>query len=756
MSKKFGTFKGVFVPSVEALLGTVLFLLLPTISADIGLISMLLVIIIAHTVTFSTALSLADCTTNLNNVGSGGMYAIVKRSLGKAFGGSIGIQLYLAQAASAGFYAIGFSEPLIDILRPYLSFIPIFDSTIAADIIIQKQIIATAIYIIFFAIVMTGADFTLKIQTAILYILGFSVLAIFIAPFCGFTFENHPVFVENLSQINLFGNRNINLALFFIAFTQFFPAVTGISAGVGMSGDLKDPKKSIVKGTFYAISITFLIYLIATIIFSLIDKSVIIPSYQNNLPIANLLTQLFGINNPFPYNIIGILILLGILFATGSSALSVFMTAPRTLQSLANDKILPSKMDIMAKDFSKSGTEPRFAMIFTFFLGLIVIWMGGIGLAAMIVGILFLIVYAWINGASFLERISGNPTFRPTNKNHWSISLFGFLSSIAVIMLFNFWIGIFILGSQYLLFKLILTYKSENKVEGVWWGVLFFLITKGLKKLNKLIQGSKNWRPVLSTIAFSENHNYISKIVLIAKNIASYKGLTNFDIITTQGKLIAKDEIIDSIPFNIIECPNETNAALAIIQASHPGDLTSNTILLEYSDKVNTVKIVNKILELQKNLLLLTNIENIKKFDRIDIWWRGEKNGNLMALLAYIIHISNKTINKSYRIIRKLSASENEKESYDELVDLLKRSRLSGEIVILPFNENPFIDTLRENSTDTDLILLGLPGNYIEKAKRTRIFQLNEFFFTKELKKYKNLPPILFVKSVKKIELVEE
>ena len=106
---KFGTFKGVFIPSTEAILGTVLFLLLPVLAADLGLIRMLIIVVLAHTVTFATMFSIADIATNLNTIGGGGMYALIKRSLGKAMGGSIGVQLFIAQAASIGFDSIVFA-----------------------------------------------------------------------------------------------------------------------------------------------------------------------------------------------------------------------------------------------------------------------------------------------------------------------------------------------------------------------------------------------------------------------------------------------------------------------------------------------------------------------------------------------------------------------------------------------------------------------------------------------------------------------
>ena len=280
MKKKFGTFKGVFIPSTEAILGTVLFLLLPALTGDVGIVPMLIIVFLAHTVTLSTSFSIADCATNLNNISGGGMYALSKKSLGKAFGGSIGIQLYFAQTASIGFYCIGFVEPLYAIISPLLQQAPFFQG---ASILMQKQLLSSAIFIIFFIVVMIGADFTLKIQKLILVILFVSIAAIFISPFAGIEFNAQSLYYNSFEDINLFGNRAITLSIFFLTFTQFFPAVTGIDAGVGMSGDLEDPKKSLVKGTFIAIGVTFIVYIFSTILFGMMRKESLITGYENSM-----------------------------------------------------------------------------------------------------------------------------------------------------------------------------------------------------------------------------------------------------------------------------------------------------------------------------------------------------------------------------------------------------------------------------------------------------------------------------------------
>ncbi len=755
--KKFGTFKGVFVPSTEAILGTVLFLLMPMLTADVGLFLMLAIVIIAHTVTLATSSSLSDCATNLNKISGGGMYALSKQSLGNAMGGSIGVMLYLAQAASIGFYCIGFSEPLQPILAPLLAkVIPIFSQIDPASILIQKQILATVFMLIFFVIVMIGADFTLKLQILILFVLFISVLTIFAGPLLNIEYSSTEIFTSGL---NLRGNRTITMAVFFFTFTQFFPAVTGISTGIGMSGDLKDPRKSIVRGTFSSIFITMAVYLGAVFIYSAIDKNILLTGYQEGSPVGVILTELFGLGKEFPSNLPGLMILMGILFATCSSALSVFMTGPRTLQFLAKDGILPEKLMFLKNDFKKSGTEPRYAIIVSFFIGFAIIWMGSINFASLVVGILFLVVYGWVNGAAFLERVSKNPAFRPTFKGHWLISLYGFAACITAICLFNWKVGLIIFVSQYIMFRLILKYKSNGQLEGVWWGFVFSMITRNLSRLQKIVQGTMNWRPVLTAFAFPEYPEDCSAVVQLSEQIAAYQGLVSCNLLALNSKDNSEGSgfcIDTNVPLANIRSANMTESIITMLQGSNVTGINNNTVLLAYNNRINNVSIIKAVLDAGQNMLLYKSGQKQAGTQRLDIWWRGERNGNLMVLLAFIVnrHLKdNRLAPYSIRIIRRLEKAQLEAEARDEIDNLLTLSRLEGDTVILPWSDRNFMDILTETSRGASLVMLGLPGNY--ESRRSSVFRLNELFFDREINSYKDMPPILFVKSHHAMNLIE-
>jgi hypothetical protein len=212
-------------------------------------------------------------------------------------------------------------------------------------------------------------------------------------------------------------------------------------------------------------------------------------------------------------------------------------------------------------------------------------------------------------------------------------------------------------------------------------------------------------------------------------------------------------------PTSTIKIYDPTQAVLTILQTSHPGKIRPNTILLEYKEELDCVKIINQVLYMNNNMLLLKNGHKLPVQGRtIDIWWRGERNGNLMVLLAYIMKTSGSGNSGKYnniRFIRKIGKDEDKIKAYEEMNELFSKARLYGEVRIVPYSDEPFMQTLWNTSATTDLIMMGLPGNYTV-TESEKYFELSEVFFADQIKQYDKFPAIMFVKSAEAINLIEE
>lgn len=297
----FGTFAGVFTPSILTILGIIIFLRLGYVVGSSGLFKGLAIILLANVISVLTTFSLSAIATNFQ-VKGGGIYYLISRTLGLRYGGSIGIVLFLAQSVSIGFYCVGFAEVLAAMVR--------------ADSQLLVQIIAAIAVLSLFIIAWRGADFATRFQYFVMVLLAASILS-FVAGALGQW--DGGVLAQNVRQ-------PAQSPPFWVVFAIFFPAVTGFTQGVAMSGDLRDPGKSIPVGTFLAVGLSIAIYIGVAILFA--------ASAPNEI-LANDYAAMRNIAAA------GWLIDAGVIAATLSSALASFLGAPRILQSLASDRIFP-------------------------------------------------------------------------------------------------------------------------------------------------------------------------------------------------------------------------------------------------------------------------------------------------------------------------------------------------------------------------------------------------------------------------------
>jgi len=322
---------------------------------------------------------------------------------------------------------------------------------------------------------------------------------------------------------------------------------------------------------------------------------------------------------------------------------------------------------------------------------------------------------------------------------------------MAVISLFNPLVGAVLIASQLVLFLLLRRYKSNNKLEGVWWGLVFTLVSRGFVHLRNIIQGSQNWRPIVGVFCFADKVEQTRETLFLAEKIGAYKGFNLINILKP-----SKMAVFDTVPprdAKIITIPGDDyDAAISSLsQGSLPGGMSINTVFLPMDNRVNLASLTQDLIELDKNVLLFKEGVTLPQSDnRIDVWWKGESNGNLMALLSYIITRKDKL---KIRLIRRLFPGENEENARQDLSALMTGARLEGEILVIGEDERTIHEVVRETSIDAGLILIGMPGK--QSSDLAKIFSIDKLFFSRELAKFKDFPPILFVKASGTVDLLE-
>ena len=395
--KKFGTMAGVFTPTFLTILGVIMYIRHSWVVGNAGVIGALLIIIIAVAITLSTALSLSSITTNIR-IGSGGAFSLISQSLGLEIGGAIGIPFFFSQAIAVAMYIFGFREGLQSLMPEF--------SPVLLDLMVFSLVMTIAFI---------STSFAFKIQYAIMVIIILSIVSIVGGLFVNELhydfawFGDYPGSKEN----------NFSGSSFWLVFAVFFPAVTGVMAGANMSGDLKNPRRSIPNGTISAVIITTIVYMgLAFVAGMLATQSELVENYN-----------VFIDKSYFPP-----IVLAGLLGATLSSALGSFVGAPRILLALGDKRILP-KSKFLSKTNAKG--EPFNAMIITAVIVIFGLSLRDLNTVAPLITMFFMITYAMVNIVALIEQSLSLPSFRPTLKIPVIIPVIGAFGSLTVMFIIN-------------------------------------------------------------------------------------------------------------------------------------------------------------------------------------------------------------------------------------------------------------------------------------------------------------------------------
>jgi amino acid transporter len=686
-----GTFAGVFTPSILTILGIILFLRLGYVVGSAGLARTLIIIGIANAISVLTSFSLSAIATNLK-VKEGGDYYLISRTLGVEYGGAIGIVLFLAQSVSIAFYCIGFGEAVSAMFPEAFRALP--------------QIIAALALSFLFIFAWLGADWATRLQYLVMAVLAAALFSFFIG---GLNSWDNANITENWSS-------PASGPGFWILFAIFFPAVTGFTQGVSMSGDLKNPGRSLPLGTFLAVGISILVYFGAAVVFaSALPRGILANDYE-----AMEKAALFGI-----------LISAGVIAATLSSAMASFLGAPRILQSMAGDRIFPFLLPF-AKGDGPNG-NPRRGVILSAVIAFLTIGFGKLNTIAPIVSMFFLISYGLLNYATYFEARSASPSFRPTFR--WfdaRLSLLGFLTCLGAMLAIDMAAGAIAISILFAIYQYLKRTGGPSRWADSRRSYYLQRIRESLIAAASEPEHPRDWRPQL--LAFSNDPTRREHLLRFASWIEGGSGLTTAVRILEGecAKMLklreeAEEELrkyiaehkLKAFPL-VITAPDLKLGIYSLVQAVGIGPIKVNTILLNWLDQEQKGVPGIGLFRYSRNLRVafrlgcnisilsikedawdsLMEIPPEKK--QIDVWWQDDATGQLMLLMAYLMTRCDAWDNAKIRVLstRDLTRASH---TAEDLRSILEKVWIDAEAKVVNYSG---IDSIIEASKGSSIVFL--------------------------------------------------
>ena len=703
-AEKFGTFLGVYTPSVLTILGLIMYLRFGWVVGNVGLPLTLLVVLLASSVTCITALSASAIATNMR-VGVGGEYYLVAHSLGLEFGGAIGIPLYLCRTLSITFYSYGLAESVLSLFPAGLGF------GAERDV----QIIAAVTVVLITAVAGKSAGLTLRLQIPIMVAVGLSLVALM-----------WGVFTGELRAPEVVATYRTAPEGFWFVFAVFFPAVTGFTAGIGLSGDLEDPRKSIPRGTLAAVATGAAVYLLIPVVLSLTARIEPSELAQPGL-VAWTGVAFLG----------GLLVFPGMWGAILSSGFGSALGGPRVLQALARDGLAPEFLTRV----TRTG-QPFVATCVSGAIALGAVALGGLNVVARFVTILFLTLYVAINLSAAAEKWAADPSYRPTLKVPWALSLVGSLGAVIVMFLISPLACLIAITLELTLYLYLRRRALRRRWGDARAGLWMALARVALLRLKRHSEDPRNWRP--NILVFSGNPEKRVGLVRMAGWFSQGRGIVTASRLV-EGDLRADDLAIGKLRQEMDEAlaeeglvafgevdvvANFEEGVLGVAQANGIAGLQSNTILVGWPKKPGRLEAWMRIMRALSRLKKSTLITRLNwtgepgQGRRIVIWWGGlENNGDMMLLLAHLLKL-NPEWSDARIVVRSIARSDEEREFQEEgLRTMLQEVRIEADADIITKPDSQSIaETIQENSKGASIVFLGMqdpaPGTEAEYAAR--------------------------------------
>ena len=483
-----GALEGVYVPCMLSIIGVVLFLRLGWAIGQAGVLGVLGMFGFGAILILLTDLSLCALATN-GKIRGGGTYYLISRSLGPVFGGAIGVIFFAANAVGIAFYMQGFSDTMGNII----GLDPVGDKATKLGMAVACLSLETVIAVVGSGIYAKCALLIFAIQMIAIFAGaisafgrgggGFSWDAIGDVNGFNQTFSYVGPNMETLKS-NLYPDYSDDCD-FKKVFKTIFPALTGIMAGANMSGVLRRPELAIPRGELSAIFCSMTTYVIVVL------------ALGSSVPRETLQQQylvLAQVTWPKP-----VIVTIGIIASTTSSALASIQSASRVVQAIAKDDLIPLLRPLKWE----CNGEPVAAVLLSVSIATGLLCIGSLDAIAPILTMFFLLTYATTNAACFIHRVSGHPNFRPRFRYFsWHTALVGGGLCFATMFYLEWLYSVISIG----LMGALAAYISRrarlagDMAGGQSWGdvgqsLIFHQVRKYLLFLDSRRAHVKYWRP---------------------------------------------------------------------------------------------------------------------------------------------------------------------------------------------------------------------------------------------------------------------
>ncbi|MCB9780560.1 MAG: Na-K-Cl cotransporter [Alphaproteobacteria bacterium] len=672
-----GTFLGVFTPTLLTILGVIMYLRVGWVVGNAGVVGTLLIVVLANSITLLTSVSLSALSTNMR-VGVGGAYYIISRSMGLEIGGALGIPLYLSQTLSLTLYAFGLAES-VRIVWP------------GAPV----QLLAGVVVILVTLLASKSTVFALKMQLPIMGLIALSLVSLFMgADWSG------GVRVDGMGPWTDGG--------FWVVFAVFFPAVTGILAGVGLSGDLKDPARSIPRGVMAAVLTGFIVYLSVPIALSRSGDA----DFLRSDPLV--WTKVAWV---------GALVMPGLWGAILSSAIGSILTAPRTLQALAGDGLLP---EFLGRTDAKTG-EPVLALRISGAVALVAVALGDLNLVASVVSMFFLTTYGMLNLAAGLEDLVKDPSYRPRLRAPWYLSMLGAFGCFVAMFAINPTAFVAAVAIE----AVIWWYLSNRAMRAAWGdvrtGVWFALARFSMLRLRTSRIDPRHWRPhilvftkdlarsmgmVRMAARFSQGHGMVTVNTMLLGDLDDHQHVEALQ--RRNEGMLHEDGLMAFCEVTAV--PTIESGIVTITQSHGFGPLASNMVMLGWpevhADIPRLLGIVRRLTRLEKSCMILARGRQAPPDQerRIVVWWKGrESNGDLMLLLAHLLSHSEGWRRARIDLMSIVDTDEQARELHASQERMLEETRIGARVQVLVRDpERPVVELIHHHSASAGLVFMGL------------------------------------------------